>query len=151
MQRPAPRPDGELQVVRRAEPFDSFYLREYPQMVAVVYALTGQGWAAEELAQEALIRAYRSWEKVARYDKPGAWLRRVTINLATSHLRRRVVEAKALARLALRLRSPLDMTTGAEDALWRSVRDLPRRQREVFVSSTTSTASRSQTSLLFSR
>ncbi len=44
-------------------------------MVSVVYALTGQRWAAEELTQEAFNRAYRSWETISGYDKPGAWLR----------------------------------------------------------------------------
>ena len=44
---------------------------------------------AEEIAQEALLRAHREWDRIARYDKPGAWVRRVTINLATSSRRRR--------------------------------------------------------------
>ena len=56
----------------------------------------------EELAQEAFLRAHRSWETISGYDKPGAWLRRVTINLANSYLRTRVSEVKALEKLALR-------------------------------------------------
>ncbi len=133
MLRPAGSADGEPQVVRAAEPFDTFYRREYPQMVSVVYALTGQRWAAEELAQEAFVRAYRSWRTVSGYDKPGAWLRRVTINLATSHLRRRVTEAKALTLMVLRQRTPLEGHPASDEALWAAVRALPRRQRESFV------------------
>ncbi len=133
MLRPAGAADAEPQVVRGAEPFDAFYVREYPQMVAVVYALTGQRWAAEELAQEALIRAFRAWGRVSGYDKPGAWLRRVTINLATSHVRRRVTEAKAMALVVLRQRTPLETHTENDGALWAAVRALPRRQRESFV------------------
>ncbi len=125
--------DAKPQIVRATEPFDSFYRREYPQMVSVVYALTGQRWAAEELAQEAFIRAYRAWGKVSGYDKPGAWLRRVAINLATSHVRRRVTEAKAMALAVLRLRTPLDAHPLDNDPLWAVVRALPRRQRESFV------------------
>ena len=34
-----------------AEDFDRFYLREYPRMVALAYALSGNRWAAEEIAQ----------------------------------------------------------------------------------------------------
>ena len=133
MRRPTGSGDAEAQVVRAAEPFDTFYRREYPQMVSVVYALTGQRWAAEELAQEAFIRAYRSWETVSGYDKPGSWLRRVTINLATSHLRRRITEAKALTLMVLRQRTPLDSHPASDEALWAAVRALPRRQRESFV------------------
>ncbi len=122
-----------LHVVRATESFDRFYLREYPQMVAVVVALTGSRWAAEELTQEAMLRAYRSWDRISRYDKPGAWLRRVTINLATSHLRRRVAEAKALALLALRVQTPLPAQPEPDAALWDAVRRLPKRQRQSFV------------------
>ncbi|MCZ6462262.1 MAG: sigma factor [Actinobacteria bacterium] len=75
MARPTDSADADPQVVRTAELFDTFYTREYPKMVSVVYALTGQRSAAEELAQEAFIRAYRSWETISGYDKPGAWLR----------------------------------------------------------------------------
>jgi RNA polymerase sigma-70 factor (ECF subfamily) len=133
MRRPTDGGEARLQLVRAVESFESFYTREFPLMVAVVYALTGQRWAAEELAQEALLRAYRAWDKVSRYDKPGAWLRRVTINLATSFLRRRLVEARAMAQMALRVRPALDPHPPGEESLWRAVRDLPARQRQVFV------------------
>ena len=133
MARPTDSADADPQLVRAAEPFDTFYTREYPQMVSVVYALTGQRWAAEELAQEAFIRAYRSWETVSGYDKPGAWLRRVTINLARSYLRRRITEAKAMALVALRQRTPLETHPDNAEDLWAEVRGLPRRQRESFV------------------
>jgi len=62
----------EPQVVRSVERFDDFYLREFPRMVAVAYGLSGSRWAAEELAQGALLRAYKSWSRITTYDKPGA-------------------------------------------------------------------------------
>ncbi len=120
-------------MVRAKPSFDHFFVQEYAQMVAVVYALTGQRWAAEELAQEALIRAYRSWSKVSAYDKPGAWLRRIAINLATSHVRRRIVEAKALAKIAMQANSSVEAHPEEDESLWRAVRRLPARQRQSFV------------------
>jgi hypothetical protein len=57
---------------------------------------------AEELAQETFLRCHRHWSRVAGYDKPGAWLRRVMVNLTTSRGRRLVREARALARLGSR-------------------------------------------------
>ncbi len=62
--------DCELQVVKAAEPFEVFFRREFPKMVAVAYAVSGSRWAAEELAQEAFLRAHRSWEKISGYDTP---------------------------------------------------------------------------------
>lgn len=131
----ATEPSDEMMVptgtfVSVAEDFDRFYLREYPRMVALAYALSGNRWASEEIAQEALIRAHRSWKRIVGYDKPGAWLRRVTVNLATSHLRRRIVEAKALALIATGRTSTLPQHTNGEDALWTAVAGLPRRQRQ---------------------
>ena len=125
--------DRDLHVVKAVEPFESFFHREFPKMVAVAYAVSGSRWAAEELAQEAFLRAYRSWDTVSGYDKPGAWLRRVTINLATSQLRRRISEAKAVERFALRRIEPIDPHPEDEMNFWIQVRKLPRRQREAVV------------------
>lgn len=125
--------DLELQVVRAAEPYDSFFRREFPKMVAVAYAISGSRWAAEELAQEACLRAFRSWDSVSRYDKPGAWLRRVTINLANSLLRRRVSEVKALQRYVVDSIEVVDAHPMEDAEFWDQVKALPRRQREVIV------------------
>lgn len=125
--------DYELQVVRAAEPFETFFRREFPKMVAVAYAISGSRWAAEELAQEACLRAFRSWDSVSRYDKPGAWLRRVTINLANSLVRRRVSEAKALQRQFIGQIEMIDAHPVEEEEFWGQVKSLPRRQREVIV------------------
>ena len=48
----------------------------------VAYRLTGDRGTAEDLCQEALARAYRSWSRVAAYDE--AWVARVTANLASA-------------------------------------------------------------------
>src|SRR5437660_1455183 len=80
--------------------FDAFYLAEFPRMVALGTALTGDPALAEELAQEAMLRTYRHWPKVTTYDRPGAWTRRVTMNLAFSAKVRRRAESDALTRIA---------------------------------------------------
>lgn len=126
--------DGlELYVVRAPEPFESFFRREFPKMVAVAYAISGSRWAAEELAQEACLRAFKSWDSVSRYERPGAWLRRVTINLANSLLRRRISEAKALERYVVDGIEMIDPHPVEEAEFWAQVRALPRRQREAVV------------------
>lgn len=125
--------DLGLQVVKALEPFETFFRREFPKMVAVAYAISGSRWAAEELAQEALLRAFKSWDSVSRYDKPGAWLRRVTINLANSFLRRRVSEVKALQRAVMGDIEVIDAHPVEEAGFWDQVKSLPRRQRDVIV------------------
>ena len=107
--------------------YEDFYRKEYPAMVALAAAVSGSFVAAEDLAQEALTRAYRRWERVSAYERPGAWLRRVTINLALSRRRQLASETK----LRLRLASPAasDPEPGEDAHVWAAVRRLPARQR----------------------
>ena len=56
-------------------------------------------------------------------------MRRVAVNLATSTLRRRTREARALARLAGRRTAPAELVV-TNDAYWEAVRRLPRRQAQ---------------------
>ena len=51
--------------------FATFYRRELPRLVTLAAAIAGTA-AAEEIAQEALLRAHRSWHRISGFDKPGA-------------------------------------------------------------------------------
>jgi RNA polymerase sigma-70 factor (ECF subfamily) len=122
--------DGEPEAVWLRGRFESLYLEEYPKVVALAYALSGSHMGAEDIAQEAFLRAYRDWERVGSYEHQAAWVRRVAANLATSGLRRRLVEARALARLAGRREATVDPLTGENGEFWAAVRALPRRQAQ---------------------
>ena len=126
---PAPG-DGESRAVRLPGPFEHFYLEEYPRVVKLAYALSGSRMAAEDIAQEAFLRAYRDWDRVGSYEHQAAWVRRVAANLATSGLRRRLVEAQALGRLAARREPALDVLPADNADFWRAVRALPPRQAQ---------------------
>jgi len=78
----------------------AFVEREQPRLVRAVDLLLGDRDVAEEIAQEALLRAASRWEKVRSLGSPGGWAHRVAVNLATSQLRRRQAERRARARLA---------------------------------------------------
>jgi RNA polymerase sigma-70 factor (ECF subfamily) len=122
-------PGGEVVDLGVTETFDSFYLRELPRLVALARALTGSAAAAEDVAQDAMIAAYRRWDEVAGLDIPAAWVRRVCANRATSHLRRRSSEARAVLRLSgVRQNDPELPPIDAD--FWASVRRLPRRQAQ---------------------
>jgi RNA polymerase sigma-70 factor (ECF subfamily) len=120
----------EMQIVARPERFDVFYQREFRAVVGLAFALSGSRLAAEDLAQEAFMSAHQQWEKVGRYESPGAWVRRVVSNKSVSLYRRKAAEAKALARVALDRQIPLP-ELGSDDAeFWNSVRSLPKRQAQ---------------------
>jgi RNA polymerase sigma-70 factor (ECF subfamily) len=117
---------------RRPTPsFEDFYTEEYSAIVALAYVLSGSRSGAEDLAQEAFLAAHRSWPRIAGYDQPGAWVRRVVVNLSVSAFRRRVAEARALARAAIGERTVLPDLGGPDDEFWAAVRALPRLQAQV--------------------
>jgi RNA polymerase sigma-70 factor (sigma-E family) len=122
--------DGAPGVVRLPGRFEYFYQQEYPRVVKLVYALSGSRMGAEDIAQEAFLRAYRDWERVGSYEHQAAWVRRVAVNLATSGLRRRLLEARALARLAGRREPALDPLPADQADFGRALRALPRRQAQ---------------------
>ena len=113
--------------------FADLFAEEHPRLVAMVLAMTGDRGLAEDVAQEALARAYHRWDVVGAYDRPGAWVRRVAINLATSARRRRARELRALARVASRPVEPVADPTDSDVAVWQVVRSLPRRQATALV------------------
>jgi RNA polymerase sigma-70 factor (ECF subfamily) len=109
--------------------FERFFLDEHAKLVALGLAWTGNAEVARELAQEALARAYRSWDRVEQLDIPGAWLRRVMINLLIDDRRSDQRDAELARRLAQPAWTPdVDMLDDHE-RWWQAVRALPDRER----------------------
>ncbi len=111
------------------ESFDSFYERELSSVVGLAYVLSGSRSGAEDLAQEGFLAAYRHWDRIASFDDPGAWVRRVVANRAVSGYRRRKAELKALMKIGQHSFEILDMSQDAE-LIWDEVRRLPTRQAQ---------------------
>ena len=115
--------------IRAVADFESFYRAEYRPVVGLAYALSGSRIAAEDIAQDAFLAAHKQWDRVAFYDKPEAWVRRVVSNLAVSFFRTRMREAGAIARL--KSRSEYLPELPEHDAVfWKQVRALPKRQAQ---------------------
>jgi RNA polymerase sigma-70 factor (ECF subfamily) len=66
-----------------------------PRLVGALALHCGDRGTAEELAQEALARAWQRWTQVQQMQNPSAWIYRVAFNLATSWFRRRAAETRA--------------------------------------------------------
>ncbi len=120
----------QLGVRALPERFDTFYMREFRAVVALAYALSGSRMAAEDLAQEAFLAAHKQWDRIGTYESPAAWVRRVVSNMAVSFYRRRLSEARALARMAARRQEPLPALEPHDREFWEAVRSLPRRQAQ---------------------
>jgi Sigma-70 region 2 len=52
--------------------FDAVYRREYPGLIAVAAALTGDRDGAQDLVQDTMVKAFIRWDRVCHLDRPGA-------------------------------------------------------------------------------
>ena len=62
--------------------FDELFLSEFPRVARTVHHIVGDRREADEIAQEAFLELLRHWPKVAGYDRPDLWVRRVAIRKA---------------------------------------------------------------------
>lgn len=112
--------------------FEGFCAAAYPELVAALTHHVGHQWLAEELAQEALIRAGDRWSRVSQLTSPLAWTFRVGANIGNSYFRRRRAEQRALARLGTDASSP-PPDTHDQLGVRQALQELPVKQREVIV------------------
>jgi RNA polymerase sigma-70 factor (ECF subfamily) len=113
--------------MRNADGFDEFYRMTSSRMLRYAYALTGDLGEAQDLLQEAYVRAWLRWRRLAGYEQPEGWVRLVLTRLATDRWRRLRVRGLALARTE----PPGDIGPPSEDTvlLVGALRRLPVDQR----------------------
>ena len=105
--------------------FELWYRDNHPRMVTAMTVMFGDTEIAADAVDEAFVRAYERWERVASMRSPGGWLYAVSMNTARRRLRRRTLERRLLGRLA-----PTEAIPGPSGELWDLVHDLPPRQRQ---------------------
>jgi len=111
-----------------ASSFEEFFRSEYPALARALVLLTGSGSEAEDLAQEAMARAYERWGRVARMESPVGYVYRTAMNLNRKRVRRLAVRTRKVFASAPGP-DPADAAGARADVL-RAVRDLPVGQRE---------------------
>jgi RNA polymerase sigma-70 factor (ECF subfamily) len=79
--------------------FRQLYDQEFTAVYRSIRAVVLDSAAAEDLTQETFVRAYRARHRYTPTAPPGAWLRRIGINLAISYLRRQKLARFLPARL----------------------------------------------------
>ena len=108
--------------------FSNFARSEYPGLVGALCVLLGDPWLAQDVAQEALARAWARWSRVGSLERPDLRAKRVAVNLARSRWRRQKVAARAEA-LGAASTHPIPEPNAAQEALREAIRRLPARQR----------------------
>jgi RNA polymerase sigma factor (sigma-70 family) len=110
--------------------FESTYRAEYPALIAVATAMTGDRADSEDLVQDTMVKAFLRWDRVGRLDRPGGWCHHVLLNACRSLFRRRSVEQRFRSRWR-RDDEVVDGPSADVIAFWDIVRTLPTRPRTV--------------------
>jgi RNA polymerase sigma factor (sigma-70 family) len=121
---------SSMDVVAVSWGFEDLYRVEYPALVGVARAMTGDLRDGEDLVQDTMVKAFIHWGRVGRLERPGAWCHRVLINACRSKLRRRRTEWRYQTRAS---RDEPVVAGPSPDVLafWAVVRTLPSRPRMV--------------------
>jgi RNA polymerase sigma-70 factor (ECF subfamily) len=108
--------------------FEDVYRREYPGLVAVATALTGDLRDGEDVVQDTMVKAYVRWGDVGALERPGAWCHRVLLHACRSRWRRRRTEARFWGRARSEERTVAGPSAEVM-VFWGLVRELPTRPR----------------------
>ena len=117
----------------RPDDFDVFYAASAPVLVRQLYAMTGSAQEAQDVVQEAGVRAWQRWATVSECESPQAWVRTVAWRLAVSRRRRLLSHLRAENRRAAGAdpHSPEISENGV--AIGAALRTLPDSQRRAVV------------------
>jgi RNA polymerase sigma-70 factor (sigma-E family) len=114
--------------------FEEYVSARGQELVRLGFTVSGDYQRAEDLAQIALMQAFRSWRKVRKADDPHHYVRRILINAYLSMTRRRSFSEAPTAELDPHRTVPDHATDIVNsDDLWRALAALSARERVVLV------------------
>ena len=124
--------DADEQVERLL--IERLFATEYAGLCRLATLLVGDRHRGEEIVMEAFLQTFTSWRRLRDQSAAPAYLRRAVVNIARSHLRRRIVEWRANARSHSAEQTRDDPTEPRHlDPVLEAVRALPSRQRAAVV------------------
>ena len=133
--------EGPKRLVERAqhgdrEAFEQIYRQEVGRIHGLCWRLTGDADLAEELTQEAFVRAWRKLHLFSGRSALSTWLHRLTVNVVMAdHRVHGMRRRRQLPLEDVHSEQPVDSGKSAEIGLdlERAIATLPPRARSVFV------------------
>jgi RNA polymerase sigma-70 factor (ECF subfamily) len=114
--------------------FDSFVLATRSKLVGQAYAFTGDLGSAQDLVQEAYIKAWKNWGNIRLYENREAWVRRVLYNLAVSSWRKTRRRRISEQRRWLDQRHEVELNPNTQhQELAQALHSLPEQQQRILV------------------
>jgi RNA polymerase sigma-70 factor (ECF subfamily) len=107
---------------------EDVFAHEYQRLVEVLTIAAGSREVAADAVQEAFARLVRGWKRLATYEDPAGWVRRVALNLIRDHHRSLWRQARLRLKIEEQHRVPQGTPT-TDDRLRARVEALPFKQR----------------------
>jgi RNA polymerase sigma-70 factor (sigma-E family) len=114
--------------------FDEYAAARGQDLVRLGFTVSGDYQRAEDLAQIALMQAFRHWRRVQRTEDPHSYVRRILVNSYLSMTRKRSFTEAPTADIDTEHTVPdpaIDIVNS--DDLWRALARLSARERVVLV------------------
>jgi RNA polymerase sigma-70 factor, ECF subfamily len=113
------------------DPFDEIYRATSRRLLQYAYAMCGDLGMAQEVTQEAYVRAWQRWSQVREYEHLESWLRLVVTRLVTDRWRSLRVRRSVAAQIGI----PQPVPPPSEDGvlLAAALRQIPVQQRRAVV------------------
>jgi len=111
--------------------FEVFFYAEHERLFQALYLLTGNRHEADDLAQEALMRAYERWDRVGSMEAPVGYVYRTALNLHRSRLRKLAVRARRVFA-STPIEDPSE-SVATSDEVHQALAAIPDAQREALV------------------
>jgi len=118
---------GEAHSLRPAS-LEGLFRQSYRPIVQALALACGDLAAAEDATQDAFAQAWLRWNRISRYENPGAWVRRVAINKLRNAHRSRLRGEAAMERLNTGVSTTASMPEPNPDLVL-GLQRLPYKQR----------------------
>lgn len=113
--------------------FSALVAARSPALFRTAYVVVGDHQLAQDLLQEALVKAYVAWPRLRDPTRAEAYVRRTIVTTAISWRRRRSFDERPVDSIPEARKPDETDRLATQDQLWTEVRRLPPRQRAALV------------------
>jgi RNA polymerase sigma-70 factor (ECF subfamily) len=123
------------EVTEAPRSFEGFFDETHQRLFGGLCLVTGDRHEAEEIMQDAYLKLWERWDRVARMEDPAGYLFRTALNLFRSRYRRAGLALRRTASLAPRSNDTLAEVEDRDEVV-RMLRDLGPAERASIVVTT---------------
>ncbi len=123
-----PMSDDRLRERTRYTCPEDVFEHEYVRLVQALAIVAGDRETAADAVQEAFVCLVRGWDRLATYEDPAGWVRRVALNQIHQHQRSIWKQARLLLKIEQQPTVPEEVWS-LDPELWEQLRALPPKQR----------------------